>query len=126
MKNMDKNSKRKPEKSSNNMNFPDGGGNPFHSSHAIIEKSDAMEVIRAEAVYLLPIDCKRRGLPREIYEAAPRTTTDRLQRDADEDMTFYYIHSMEEDLEPGYFSIPEPKTSLPGSYWTNGASSCLA
>ena len=28
-------------------------------------------------------------------------------------MTYYYIHSMEEDLEPGYFAIPEPKTSLP-------------
>ena len=42
-------------------------------------------------------------------------------------VTFYYIHSMEEDLEPGYFAIPEPKTSLPEATDETGASGwCLA
>ncbi len=83
-------------------------------SHAIAEKILSMEVYqKAEAVYLY-IDCKGEASVREIYEAALRDDKRiAAPRVHGEDMTFYYIHSMEEDLEPGYFAIPEPKTSLP-------------
>ena len=83
-------------------------------SHAIAEKILSMEVYqKAEAVYLY-IDCKGEASVKEIYEAALRDGKRiAAPRVHGEDMTFYYIRSMEEDLEPGYFAIPEPKTSLP-------------
>ena len=76
-------------------------------SHAIAEKILSMEVYqKAEAVYLY-IDCKGEASVREIYEAALRDDKRiAAPRVHGEDMTFYYIHSMEEDLEPGYFAIP--------------------
>ena len=85
-----------------------------YGSHKIAEKILSMEGYqKAEAVYLY-IDCKGEASVKEIYEAAfkdgKRIAAPRVHGD---DMTFYYIRSMEEDLEPGYFDIPEPKTSLP-------------
>ena len=113
MKNMDKNSKKKEirkeilkhRRSLTEEEIRSG------SSHAIAEKTLSMEVYqKAEAVYLY-IDCKGEASVREIYEAAlwddKRIAAPRVHG---EDMTLYYIHSMEEDLEPGYFAIPEPKT----------------
>ena len=53
---------------------------------------------KAEAVYLY-IDCKGRGLQEKFMRRLLRRQTYRCPRVYGEDMTFYYIHSMEEDLE---------------------------
>ena len=115
MKNMDKNSKKKEIRKEILKHRRSLTEEEIRSgSHAIAEKILSMEVYqKAEAVYLY-IDCKGEASVREIYEAALRDDKRiAAPRVHGEDMTFYYIHSMEEDLEPGYFAIPEPKTSLP-------------
>lgn len=82
-------------------------------SHKIAEKILSMDVYkRAKTVYLY-IDCKGEASVREIFLAAlsdgKRVAAPRV---FGEDMRFFYITSME-DLESGYFQIPEPKTTLP-------------
>ena len=112
MKNMDKNSKKKEIRKEILKHRRSLTEEEIRSgSHAIAEKILSMEVYqKAEAVYLY-IDCKGEASVREIYEAALRDDKRiAAPRVHGEDMTFYYIHSMEEDFPSG-------------SYGRNGASS---
>ena len=111
MKNMDKSSKKKEIRKEILKHRRTLSEEEIRSgSHKIAEKILAMEVYqKAEAVYLY-IDCKGEASVKEIYEAALRDGKRiAAPKVHGEDMTFYYIRSMEEDLEPGYFDIPEPK-----------------
>lgn len=82
-------------------------------SKRIAEKVLALEAYqKAKSVYLY-IDCKGEASVREIFEAALRDGKRvAAPRVFGEDMKYYYITSYE-NLEPGYFQIPEPKTTLP-------------
>lgn len=82
-------------------------------SHRIAEKIFSMDCYRnAKTVYLY-IGCKGEVGTVEIMEAALRDGKKvAAPRVFGEDMRYFYITS-QEDLEPGYFQIPEPKITLP-------------
>ena len=81
-------------------------------SRRIAEKILSMECYqKARAVYLY-MDCKGEASVQEILNQAFRDGKRvAAPRVFGEDMKYFYITSME-DLEPGYFGIPEPKTDL--------------
>ena len=63
-------------------------------------------------IYLY-IDCKNESYDKRNYQrSVPSWEKSGCSEVVGEDMIFYQI-SQPEDLEPGYFGIREPKTSLP-------------
>lgn len=82
-------------------------------SHKITEKILAMEAYqRAKTVYVY-MDCKGEASTKELIEAALRdgkkVAAPKVYGD---DMKYFYFTSYE-DIEPGYFGVPEPKETLP-------------
>lgn len=82
-------------------------------SHKITEKILAMDAYKnAGAVYIY-VDCKGEASTKELMDAALKDGKKvAAPRVYGEDMKYFYISSVE-DLEPGYFGIPEPKETLP-------------
>ena len=71
-----------------------------------------MEAFQKASCLYTYIDCKgeasTRLLMEEAWKLGKRVAAPKVHG---EDMDYFYIRSME-DLEPGYFQIPEPKEGL--------------
>lgn len=81
-------------------------------SHLITEKILAMEAYqKAKAVYVY-MDCKGEASTKELIAAAFRDGKKvAAPKVFGDDMKYFYFTSYE-DIEPGYFGVPEPKETL--------------
>ena len=85
----------------------------LRDSHLIIEKILAMEVYQKASCIYVYMDCKGEASTRElIHHAIKDGKKVAAPRVFGEDMKYFYVSS-HGDLEPGYFGILEPKTTLP-------------
>jgi len=82
-------------------------------SHLITEKILAMDAYQNARTVYVYMDCKGEASTKELIAAArkdgKRVAAPKVYG---EDMKYFYITS-DEDIEPGYFGVPEPKETLP-------------